>query len=187
MNRFVGLVLAFALCVTVGACGGGGGGLEELPEAPLVQYRLGPGDRLSISVFGQEDLGGEFAVDNTNMVQMPLIGPVLAGGATTTELQARIEERLRDGYLANPRVGVEMLNFRPFYILGEVTKPGNYDYVGGLTVVNAVAMAEGFTYRADTRRVFIKRAGESMERAYALTAVTPVLPGDTIRIPDRRF
>ncbi len=82
---------------------------------------------------------------------------------------------------------MEVLNYRPFYILGEVNKPGEYPYTNGLTVMNAVATAEGFTYRANTKRVFIKRADTSEEQEYPLNSTTPVAPGDTIRVAERFF
>ena len=157
------------------------------PVAPVVEYTLGTGDRMAISVFGQDDLSAEVAVDSSGAVQMPLIGSVAASGLTTVELRESVEEELRNGYLANPRVSIEVLNYRPFYILGEVTRPGNYDYVDGLTVMMAAAMAEGFTYRASERKVLIKRAGEEDYTVYQLSGTTPILPGDTVLIPDRRF
>jgi polysaccharide export outer membrane protein len=103
------------------------------------------------------------------------------------QLQAEIEGKLRPDYLKDPHVSIEVLNYRPFYILGEVMKPGEYPYTNGLTVLNAVATANGFTYRADTRKVYIKRASEPGELEYKLNAVTTVQPGDTIRIGERFF
>ena len=151
-------------------------------------YRLGAADKVRVIVFGEESLTGEFLVPGGNgVIAFPLIGDVQAGGLTVTQLQAEIETKLRDGYLKDPHVSIEVLNYRPFYILGEVTKPGEYPYTNGLTVLNAVATANGFTYRADTRHVLIKRANESREEEYPLTSMTPVAPGDTIRIKERFF
>lgn len=151
------------------------------------EYRVGPGDRLRIIVFGQQDLGGEFQLDGTGVVSLPLIGQVIVKDKTVRELETAIAERLRDGYLSDPRVSAEVLNFRPFYILGEVNRPGEYPYTDGLTVMKAVATAQGYTYRANQKRVFIKRAHETEEKAYPLQAATSVGPGDTIRIPERFF
>jgi protein involved in polysaccharide export with SLBB domain len=151
-------------------------------------YRLGAGDKVRIIVFREDSLSGEFLVPGgEGKIAFPLIGDVQAGGLTVTQLQAELEGKLRDGFLKEPRVSIEVLNYRPFYILGEVAKPGEYPYTNGLTVLNAVATANGFTYRADTHKVYIKRANEPTEEEYKLTTSTPVQPGDTIRISERFF
>jgi len=119
---------------------------------------------------------------------MPLLGPVKAGERTPRELEQLIASELgKGGYLVSPRVAVQVSQFRPYYILGEVAQPGSYPYIASLTVRKAVAAARGFTYRANTERVFIQRAGEKEEHLYELTPAAAVLPGDTIRIPERRF
>lgn len=173
-----------------------GAGPSATPPAPVVagpitsanpEYRVGAGDRLRIIVFGQQDLGGEFQLDGSGVVSLPLIGQVVVKDKTVRELEMAIADRLRDGYLSDPRVSAEVLNFRPFYILGEVNRPGEYPYTDGLTVMKAVATAQGYTYRANQKRVFIKRAHETEEKAYPLQAATTVGPGDTIRIPERFF
>ncbi len=156
-------------------------------ERAVPVYRLGSGDRVRIIVFNEPTLTGEFDVSSAGTVSMPLIGEIKAQAATTTELQTRIAASLAAGYLKDPRVSVEVLNYRPFYILGEVGKPGSYPYTNGLTVLNAVATANGFTYRADQRHVFIKRDDGGPEQAFDLTTQTPVAPGDTIRIGERYF
>ena len=157
------------------------------PSTAASEYRLGAGDKLRVQVFGEDSLGGEFSVSGSGSVALPLIGVVQAQGLTAPELQARIVLALKGGYLKDPRVGVEVLTYRPFYILGEVGKPGEYPYSNGLTVLNAVARAEGFTYRANTRRVMIKHLGELGEHEQVMTTDTPVEPGDTIRIKERFF
>ena len=118
---------------------------------------------------------------------MPLIGQVRALGLSTVELENALAENLSDGYVLNPRVSVEVINYRPFYILGEVGRPGEYPYTSGLTVQNAVAAAGGFTYRANKRVVFIKSIDNEAEIPYDLTPSTVVKPGDTIRIGERIF
>lgn len=155
--------------------------------AQAAGYRLGPGDKLRVAVFGVEALGGEVVVPGSGRVPLPLIGEMQAAGLTADQLRTNIETALSDGFVKNPRVSVEVLNYRPFYILGEVNKPGEYPYTSGLTVLNAVARAEGFTYRAKTR-VFKRRStGDRDEHAEKLTAGAPVQPGDTIRIEERSF
>ena len=151
------------------------------------EYRLGPADKVRVNVFGEEALTGEFTVGGSGRLSLPLIGEVQAQGLTVTQLQESIVAALRQGFINEPRVNAEVLNYRPFYILGEVNKPGEYPYTANLTVLNAVATAEGFTYRADTRRVYIKRADGALEQAYPLTTATQVAPGDTIRIGERFF
>lgn len=151
------------------------------------EYRLGPADKIRVNVFGEEALTGEFLVGGSGKISLPLIGEVQAADLTISELQASIAEALSQGYINEPRVNAEVLNYRPFYILGEVNRPGEYPYTNNLTVLNAVATAEGFTYRADTRRVYIKRADGASEQAFPLTTATQVAPGDTIRIGERFF
>ncbi len=158
---------------------------QELRE--VSEYRLGSGDRLRVIVFGEDALSGEYTVDGSGAVSLPLIGEVRAGGLTLREFQRAAESSLSEGYLNDPRVSAEVMNFRPYYIMGEVREPGEYPFTSGLTVVNAVATAGGFSYRANTRRVFIKRAGAAQEEEFPLTVSTPVQPGDTIRIGERFF
>jgi polysaccharide export outer membrane protein len=150
-------------------------------------YRLGTGDRVRVIVFGEDQLTGEFEVSGAGLISLPLIGNISAQGLTTVELQKVITTALSDGYLQDPRVSIEVLTYRPFYILGEVNKPGEYPYTDNLTVLNAVATANGFTYRAATRRVYIKHKNEPNEKLYPLTSSTIILPGDTIRIGERYF
>jgi polysaccharide biosynthesis/export protein len=152
----------------------------------LTEYRLGPGDRLRISVFGEPNLTGEFVVAPNGEVSYPLVGAFRAQDKTVTEFTDGLRVGLQR-YVLQPNISVEIMNYRPFYILGEVGTPGTYPYSAGLTVMNAVATAGGFGYRADTRRVFIKHVNDLGEREYRLTSSTPVLPGDTVRIPERRF
>lgn len=193
MIRLFGL-LTLALLVASACATSGGAGEVELNLAPaseeqreISEYRLGSGDRLRVIVFGENTLSGEYTVDGSGAVSLPLIGEVRAGGLTLREFQRSMEAALSEGYLNDPRVSAEVMNFRPFYILGEVGSPGEYPFTSGLTVVNAVATAGGFSYRANTRRVFIKRAGSDREVEYPLTVNTPVQPGDTIRIAERFF
>ncbi len=189
-NVFCGLVciagLLFSGCETAGIASGEES-VSSASERVVSEYTLGVGDELRVIVFGEDNLSGEFVVDSSGSVSLPLIGEVLASGQTLREFQKAVEARLLDGYLKDPRVSMDVLNFRPFYILGEVGNSGEYPYANGLTVLNAVATAGGFTYRANKKAVFIKRAGELTEVRYPLTVSTPVQPGDTIRIAERLF
>jgi polysaccharide export outer membrane protein len=150
-------------------------------------YVLGPGDKIRVITFGEEALTGEFFVGSQGQVSMPLIGDLKAGGLTIAQFTDEVTRALADGFLKDPRVSVEVLDFRPFYILGEVNRPGQYPYSQGLTVMDAVATAGGFTYRANTRTVFIKAGAGAVERKAPLASTTLVEPGDTIRIGERFF
>jgi len=150
-------------------------------------YRLGPGDKIRIIVFGEEALSGQFVVSGNGKVALPLVGDLNAANLTVPQFQDEVMAALRNGYLKEPRVSAEVLTYRPFYILGEVNKPGEYPYSSGLTVLNAVATAGGFTYRAQSKRVFIRHHSETEEKPYELQSETPVAPGDTIRIGERFF
>ncbi|WP_232495444.1 polysaccharide biosynthesis/export family protein [Novosphingobium kaempferiae] len=164
---------------------------SALPSLSLsaneVQYALGAGDKLRITVYGEEKLTGEYLVDGTGAIAFPLIGSVQAKGVTASALAERLTAALGKGYLDNPSIAIEVLNFRPYYILGEVNKPGEYPFVDGLTVFSAVAKSEGFTYRADEGRVYIRHKDGTSESLYRLDGMTPVMPGDTVRILERRF
>jgi len=152
------------------------------------EYRLGSGDRVRITVFGEKELSGDFAVSDKGTVSMPLIGDVPAAGKSLQEFEVQIVRQLKPDYLRNPKVSVEVINFRPFYIIGEVQKPGSYPYVAGMTVMQAVALAGGFTHRARETSVVIRRVlkggGYRDEEAGPTAAV---LPGDTVRVRERYF
>lgn len=174
----LGLLVALLAAVMATAQSGGGGEVE---------YRLGSGDEVRVNVFGEDDLSGQFRIDGSGDMALPLIGVVSARGLTLRELERRIERKLVDGYLVNPKVSIEVLNFRPFYILGEVNRPGSYPYVSGMRIVNAVALAGGYTYRAKEDRLLIIRAGKGESEPSPATPQTAVLPGDIIRVPERFF
>ncbi|WP_309644430.1 polysaccharide biosynthesis/export family protein, partial [Phenylobacterium sp.] len=185
---FIGLrTLLACLAIAFAIVGCAQAPLSVDPAVPLAdgavrtvpEYRLGPADKVRVNVFGEEALTGEFTVGGSGRISLPLIGEIQAQGLTISQLQESIAQALRQGFINEPRVNAEVLNYRPFYILGEVGKPGEYPYTANLTVLNAVATAEGFTYRADTRRVYIKRADGAFEQAYPLTTATQVAPGDT--------
>lgn len=164
---------------------------EVAPAAPVVSveqdYHLGVADKVRILVYDEPTLSGEFLVNANGSISMSLIGDVRAQGRTASDVAEEIRAKLADGYIRAPKVSIDVLSFRPYYILGEVKKPGQYPYSSGLTVLNAVATAEGFSYRADRKFVYMKRAGELKEQKIRLEASTLVSPGDTIRIGERFF
>ncbi|PKP78759.1 MAG: polysaccharide biosynthesis protein [Alphaproteobacteria bacterium HGW-Alphaproteobacteria-3] len=158
----------------------------SMPPDADIDYELGTGDRLRVLVFGEPDLSGEFDVGGAGVVALPLIGQVRARGLTLSAFEDAVETKLRDGYLTSPRVSVEVLNYRPFYIYGEVSSPGQYPYTSSMTVLNAVAVAGGYTYRANQDKVYITR-GEGNEVEYPASQAVRVLPGDVLRVPERFF
>ena len=150
-------------------------------------YVLGPSDRIRVKVYGEPDITGEYEVDGAGAVSIPLAGHIRAGGLTTRQLERAIASSLSKGIVRDPRVNVEIALYRPYYILGEVKKSGEYHYKSGLTVLDAVASAGGFSYRANERKVLLRRSGSTVEEAYSLDAPVLVFPGDNIRIPERYF
>ena len=150
-------------------------------------YHLGASDQVKITIFGEPDLSGTFTVTGEGKISVPLIGDIRAMGLSAPELQTELQTAYEQGYLKDPKVNVEVLKFKPFYILGEVKLPGEYPYDNGMTVVKAVALAQGFTYRADQKRVFIKHLNGLTEQQVPLTSSQPVEPGDTVRITERYF
>jgi protein involved in polysaccharide export with SLBB domain len=150
-------------------------------------YRLGTGDKIKLTVFGQQDLGGDFTVDDQGLVQLPLIGQVKAAGQTIHGFEEAVTAKLADGYLRDPRVSVEVVNYRPFYIIGEVNKPGEYPYENGMNVLNAVSLAGGYTYRADDSVVYVRRKGNPAEEKDPADQTTIIYPGDIIRVAERFF
>jgi polysaccharide export outer membrane protein len=182
------LVLAAVLCSLPGT----GNAQAQTPavagaDTALQSYRLGPGDRVAVIVYGEDKIGGQLAVDPEGGITLPLAGRIAAEGRTIAELTEAIRAALAAGYLRNPSVAVQELSFRPFFILGEVNKPGQYEFSKGLTVVDAIAMAEGFTYRARKSAVFVTHRGEPREQRVRVTPGLMVVPGDTIRIGERYF
>jgi polysaccharide export outer membrane protein len=177
-------------CIAVAGCAPHGSDLPALDAQSSVineAYTLGPGDKLQITVFGVDDMSGQFTVSEAGMVGVPVIGEVRATGETVAGLQHEIVDALSGKYVKNPRVGIEVLNYRPFYILGEVNRPGSYPYVANMTVSQAVATAGGYTHRAEEDFAVVNRIhdGQRVERRAAPS--TSVLPDDTIRVPERYF
>jgi polysaccharide export outer membrane protein len=181
------LAVAFLLVLT-SACAGTTAPPGTAAYQPTV-YRLAAGDKLSITVFGEESLSREFSVTPQGDLAFPLLGDIPVSNMTVSELQEMLRTRLADGYVNDPRVTVEVLNYRPFYILGEVNKAGEYPFSDGLTAIQAVARAGGYSYRADQSTIYIIRSGQQSEERYDLRDGRPVYvsPGDTIRVGERYF
>jgi polysaccharide export outer membrane protein len=138
-----------------------------------------------VTVSGEASLSGNYQIDPSGYLVLPLAGTVKAAGLTEAELEQELSKKFRSEYLKNPNVTVRFTEFKPFYILGEIEKPGAYPYTSGLNVLGAVAIAGGTTYRASNSTVLIQHVGESGMHEYPLASNVPILPGDTIRIPQR--
>jgi polysaccharide biosynthesis/export protein len=151
-------------------------------EAP---YTLDSGDKLRVVVFGQDTLSNSYAVDSAGKIAMPLIGAVEARGRTTSELSNAIVARLKQGYIREPHVAVEVEGYRPFFILGEVTNAGQYAYVNGLTVESAVAVAGGFSARALKTGASVARIVDGRTVHAFVPLSYPLRPGDTITVEER--
>jgi protein involved in polysaccharide export with SLBB domain len=190
MGQLKLICLGFAL-IGLTACGAM---LEPLPPAgsapslsapaPSAEYTLGSEDKVRLNVFGEEQLSGEFQVDSSGSVSLPLVGEVRAGGLTLRQFEAGVAAKLKQGYLQDPKVSAEVVNFRPIYVIGEVKKPGQYPFVSNMTLQKAVALAEGYTYRANESSAEIVRGGK---RFRVDGPMTPLMPGDEIRVLERYF
>lgn len=159
----------------------------QIAPGEAAVYRLAPGDELKIRVFDHPDISGDYQVDAAGNISFPLVGQVRAAGLTVDELKANLTAELNRDYLVDPKLSVEVLNFRPIFVIGQVNAPGSYPYASGMTVRQAVALAGGYTRRASTSSMTIIRSNaEGGTSELEVEEDDPVLPGDTIEI-DRRF
>ena len=188
--------LFVAMALTVGACD---------PQPPmstltiqqpslgtrnlrLGEYRVAPGDRLRVTVLSDTELSGEYEVDSTGMISPRMAGRVIVLGMSMPEIETMLAERYRSGgYLRNPRLSVDLVSRRPFYIVGEITRAGSFPYVSGINVLQAIAIAGGYTRRASKTRITIQRFNAQQGQEETVTEDSPVGPGDIIRVPERWF
>lgn len=182
-HRLFSLLAALALagCETVNT--------PDMAYNPLLvdQYLVDSGDVLRVTVFDQTDLTNTYSVDKAGYVAMPLIGTIDARGRTTHEIESSIATKLRANYLRDPDVAVEIARYRPFFIMGEVTTSGQYSYVAGLTIQQAIAVAGGFTPRANKYTVDVVRQIGGKLVTVRLDMIDAVFPGDTITVRERLF
>jgi protein involved in polysaccharide export with SLBB domain len=155
--------------------------------ADLKGYTLGAGDKLRITVYNETDLSGEFEVNGEGYVSVPLLGQIKVLGQTTNEVQTLLTQKYGKDYLVNPSVSIEVTNYRPFFIIGEVNRPGGYPYVNGMTIINAVALAGGYTPRANHDRIKVKHGSDTTAQQQEVKEDSAVLPGDVIEVPERFF
>lgn len=180
----LGLILVLTACA--------GPAVDEiLPASGLdpasAVYRLAAGDRLRINTFGHPDVSGEFEIDATGFIVFPLLGQVRAAGFGVDELTRSMTAELDSRFIVDPSLSVDVLNFRPFFILGQVNRPNSYPYRSGLTVRQAVALAGGFTRRAKTGVVTVVRQADDGPQEFRASIDTTLLPGDTVEVSRRLF
>jgi polysaccharide export outer membrane protein len=185
-------IVVVALLMSVGACSDGGRVGPSLPASAigardLLAYQLNAGDKVKLTVFGEPDLSGVFEINGLGRISLPLVGDVKAAGLDLNGLRDAIARRLADGYLKNPRVTVEVAGYRPIYVHGEVRSGGEFAYKTGLRLRDVVALAGGYTYRANQNYVVLSRAGTGQDVQVQLPNDLIVMPGDNIRVPERFF
>jgi protein involved in polysaccharide export with SLBB domain len=194
-QRLVAASLLIGIATTLASCANGSAPASSsvssvnAPEEKSVygsDYRLGSGDKIKLMVYGEDDISGDFEISGTGGLSLPLVGQIQAGGLTVAEFELSLTQALKT-YVRSPRVSVQILNYRPFYIQGEVKNGGEYPYSNGLLVRDAVAKAGGYTYRAASDHLYIRHANEHAEQRYSLDGTVHVQPGDNIRVPERFF
>jgi protein involved in polysaccharide export with SLBB domain len=160
---------------------------QAIITASTESPRLQAGEKIRVTVYGEASLSGDYQIDPSGYIALPLAGTVKAAGFTQPELEKELAKKFRSEYLKSPKVTVSVAEFRPFYILGEIEKPGSYPYSSGLNAMSAIAIAGGPTYRASRSAILIQRSGESGMHEYPLASTIPIMPGDIIRLPQRYF
>jgi polysaccharide biosynthesis/export protein len=160
---------------------------QSLAAAATAAPKLQAGDKIRVTVYGEDKLSGDYQIDQSGQISLPLAGTVEAVGLTQSQLEQALSKKFRSEYLRNPKVTVTIATLQPFYLMGEVEKPGEYQYRSGLNVLTALAVAGGPTYRANKNTVQIQRRGETSMREYPISVSVPILPGDVIRVPERYF
>lgn len=191
MIRRMRRLLLLLLVVVAGAVAAGCSGYRPAPAAfhsAITQpYRLGAGDRIRVTVFEQEGLTNTYSIDQSGYVAFPLIGSIAARGRTVQEMEAALAGELQQGYLRDPDISVEVDRYRPIFVMGEVGAAGQYSYVPGLTAQKAIAIAGGFTPRANQANVDITRDINGKVMTGRVVTSDPLLPGDTVYVRERLF
>lgn len=189
-------VLGLVLCGCEGASIDGPSAQIGAPLGPALTgtlpakppgHRLSQGEKIRVAVFNEQQLSGEFEIDGLGNIPMPLVGLVPAAGRTSAELEADIIRLLKGRYLVDPKVSIEVTSALPIYVIGEVKSVGPIAYKPGLTVVSAVALAGGYTARANSRYVEVRRAGAGKKETVDMVSNAPIFPGDVIEVPERYF
>ncbi len=190
MRQVLRTIAVLTMSALLSACGLASGGGDDTTAAIVgtSAYILSPGDKLKIKVFGEPDLSGEFQIDEAGKIAFPLVGEIRASGSTLEEFRLSLVENLTKGYLRQPRVTADILNYQPINIIGEVRNAGQYPYRPGISAQDIAAIAGGYTYRADQGTLYIKRDRNGDPITVSVNeGHYSIMPGDTIRIPERFF
>src|SRR5215510_8539187 len=190
LRKFVVCSALLAMAILVSGCSVGSISEAEkksLAAAATAPAKLQPGDKITVTVYGEDKLSGEYQLNQSGQISLPLAGTVEARGLTQSELEQALAKKFRSEYLKHPRVTVTIATLQPYYVMGEVKNPGEFVYKSGLNVLTALAIAGGPTYRASRNSVQIQRRGETGTRDYPISATVPILPGDVIKVPERYF
>lgn len=182
----IGIALG-VLCISLSACSGYRPAPDSFYKVLNQPYTLDAGDRIRVTVFEQADLTNSYNIDQAGFLSFPLIGNIPARGKTMKELEAAITSHLRNGYLRQPNVSIEIDRYRPVFIMGEVGAAGQYSYVPGMTAQKAIAAAGGFTPRANQSNVDITRQIKQQVITGRVIISSPIMPGDTIYVRERLF
>ncbi len=191
VRKSINLLTFLCICLVATGCGSDApkatkSDLQALDKRALAPHRFQVGEKLRVTVYSEASLSGDYQIEPSGMITLPLIGPEKALGLTPDELSSNLSKEYSNQYLKEPRITVSILEFRPFYVVGEVEKPGSYPYQSGLSLKNILAIAGGTTFRANTSYVLIQHAGENEVKSYevGITPI-PILPGDLIEVPRR--
>ncbi|MBL8836986.1 MAG: polysaccharide export protein [Alphaproteobacteria bacterium] len=186
-RRRVFVALASLCAIGASGCAVPNQPRETQPPGPPPTLRIGPGDRVQVTVFGVNEMTGEYLVSDSGTISLPLAGQVPMGSMTTRQAEEALTQRLAQGLVQNPQVSINVTRYRQIFVVGEVQRPGGFDYFSGLTVLNAVALGGGYSVRADPRRLTVVRAADPARRAEPATEATYLAPGDTLQVPERWF
>jgi protein involved in polysaccharide export with SLBB domain len=187
-----GVLVCSALLAMALVSGCAGSSLSEVEQqsyaaAATAPAKLAPGDKITVTVYGEDKLSGNYQLDQSGQISLPLAGTIKAQGLTQNELEDVLAKKFRSQYLKDPKVTVTIASLQPYYIIGEVKNPGQFPYQSGLNVLTAMAIAGGPTYRANRTKVEIQRRGEGSMHEYPISESVPILPGDVLRVPERYF
>ena len=181
------ILLSLGTSMALSACAPGAN-LPPMPRSETRAYTLGPGDRLRVITYGEDQLTGDFVVNDAGNIEVPLLGTVKTEGLTVSQLQVEMVAALKSRELIKtPSVAVEVSQYRPIFVLGEVSRPGSYAYQPKMTVLTAVALAGGFTYRAVKATQSVTRAAEGQATENRATPQSLLLPGDVVDVWERHF
>ena len=159
----------------------------ESAVEPVSEYKIAPGDVLNIVIYGHDDLSGDFTVDAEGSISMPLVNQVTAIGMSTSELESQLIDMLQPDYLRNPDVSIKLTSYRPIYVLGEVQNAGSYPYQPNMSVLSAIALAGGYTYRASRSKLVVVRGDDESRQEFKIAENATLRPGDTLIIRQRFF